>query len=142
MVIGSAFVVIGAGLLLTVKPSSSVVYLAFACFVIGIGLGFSASPGVVAAQSSVDWTSRGVVTGANMFARSVGSAVGVAIFGAVANAVVASRLGNSHDDLGKLPGEILAPAIHDVYYGAAAAAVLLVVAVMFMPNRVAEMPRA
>jgi len=113
----------------------------FACFVIGIGLGFSASPGVVAAQSSVDWKSRGVVTGANMFARSVGSAVGVAIFGAVANAVVASRLGNSHDDLQHLPGEILAPAIHDVYYGAAAAAVLLVVAVMFMPNRVTEAPR-
>ena len=114
----------------------------FLWLIVGVGLGFVASPGVVAAQSSVDWRSRGVVTGANMFARSVGSAVGVAIFGAVANAVVASRLGNSHDDLGKLPGEILAPAIHDVYYGAAAAAVLLVVAVMFMPNRVAEMPRA
>jgi hypothetical protein len=28
-----------------------------------------------------------------------------------------------------------------VYYGAAAAAVLLVVAVLFMPNRVAEQPR-
>jgi EmrB/QacA subfamily drug resistance transporter len=141
MVIGSAFVVAGAGLLLTVKPSSSVVYLAFACFVIGIGLGFSASPAVVAAQSSVDWTSRGVVTGANMFARSVGSAVGVAIFGAVANAMVASRLGDSHDNLEKLPASVLAPAIHDVYYGAAAAAVLLVVAVLFMPNRVTEMPR-
>jgi hypothetical protein len=36
---------------------------------------------------------------------------------------------------------VLAPAIHDVYYGAAAAAVLLVLAVVFMPNRVAEMPR-
>lgn len=141
MVIGSGFVVIGSGLLLTVKPSSSVVYLAFACFVIGVGLGFSASPAVVAAQSSVDWKSRGVVTGANMFARSVGSAVGVAIFGAVANGVVASRLGDSHADLEHLPGEILAPAIHDVYYGAAAAAVLLVVAVMFMPNRVTEAPR-
>jgi hypothetical protein len=76
-----------------------------------------------------------------MFARSVGSAVGVAIFGAVANGVVASRLGNSHEDLEHLSGDILAPAIHDVYYGAAAAAVLLVVAVLFMPNRVAEQPR-
>jgi EmrB/QacA subfamily drug resistance transporter len=141
MVIGSAFVVIGSGLLLTVKPSSSVWYLAFACFVIGIGFGFSASPSVVAMQSSVDWKSRGVVTGANMFARSVGSAVGVAIFGAVANAVVASRLGGTNHDLEHVPGNILAPAIHDVYYGAAAAAVLLVVAVMVMPNRVAEAPR-
>lgn len=141
MLLGAVIVVIGAALLLTVSPNSSVLYLALACFVIGLGLGFSASPGVVAAQSSVDWTSRGVVTGANMFARSVGSAVGVAIFGAVANGVVASRLGDSHDDLENLPGHILAPAIHDVYYGAGVAALLLVVAVTFMPNRVAEQPR-
>jgi EmrB/QacA subfamily drug resistance transporter len=141
MLFGSVIVVLGSVLLLTVDPGSSVVYLAFACFVIGLGLGFSASPGVVAAQSSVDWRSRGVVTGANMFARSVGSAVGVAVFGAVANAVVASRLGASHEDLETLPGQVLAPAIHDVYYGASAAAVLLIAAVLFMPNHITEHPR-
>jgi hypothetical protein len=42
---------------------------------------------VIAAQSSVDWNERGVVTGSNMFARSLGSAVGVAIFGAIANSI-------------------------------------------------------
>ena len=141
MLLGAVIVVIGAALLLTVNPDSPVLYLAMTCFVIGLGLGFTASPGVVAAQSSVAWQTRGVVTGANMFARSVGSAVGVAVFGAVANAVVASRLGASHEDLEHLSGDVLAPAIHDVYYGAAAAAVLLVVAVSFMPNRVAEEPR-
>ena len=135
MLIGAVVVVIGSGLLLAVGTSSSVLHLALACFVIGLGLGFSASPGVVAAQSSVDWRSRGVVTGANMFARSVGSAVGVAVFGAIANAVVAARLGSDHEDLEHLPGDVLHPAIHDVYLGAAVAAVLLVVAVAFMPNR-------
>jgi EmrB/QacA subfamily drug resistance transporter len=142
MLFGALIVVLGAALLLTVDSGSSVLRLAAACFVIGVGLGFSASPSVVAAQSSVDWTTRGVVTGANMFSRSVGSAVGVAVFGAVANGVVAARLGDSHEDLEKLPGDVLAPAIHDVYYGAAIAAVLLVVAVLFMPNRVAERPLA
>ncbi|WP_329483241.1 MFS transporter [Kribbella sp. NBC_01484] len=142
MLFGAIIVVLGSALLLMVDSGSSVLHLAAACFVIGVGLGFSASPSVVAAQSSVDWTTRGVVTGANMFSRSVGSAVGVAVFGAVANGVVAARLGDSHDDLGKLPGEVLAPAIHDVFYGAAIAAVLLVVAVLFMPNRVAERPPA
>jgi EmrB/QacA subfamily drug resistance transporter len=140
MLFGACIVVIGAGLLLTVGTESSVLHLAGACFVIGIGLGFSASPSVVAAQSSVEWQTRGVVTGANMFARSVGSAVGVAVFGAVANGVVAARLGDDHADLETLPGEVLAPAIHDVYYGAAAAAVLLVAAVLFMPNRIPEQP--
>jgi EmrB/QacA subfamily drug resistance transporter len=140
MLMGSIIVVLGSGLLLTVGSRSSVLHLAAACFVIGVGLGFSASPSVVAAQSSVDWQTRGVVTGANMFSRSVGSAVGVAVFGAVANGVVAARLGRDHEDLEKLPSDVLAPAIHDVYYGAAIAAVLLVAAVTFMPNRVTERP--
>jgi MFS family permease len=140
MLMGALIVVAGSGLLLTVGPSSSVLHLAAACFVIGIGLGFSASPSVVAAQSSVDWQTRGVVTGANMFARSVGSAVGVAVFGAVANGVVAARLGDDHADLENVPAGVLAPAIHDVYYGAAAAALLLVLAVVFMPNRITERP--
>ncbi|MEV0796419.1 MDR family MFS transporter [Kribbella sp. NPDC050281] len=140
MLFGACIVVVGAGLLLTVGTESSVLHLAGACFVIGIGLGFSASPSVVAAQSSVEWQTRGVVTGANMFARSVGSAIGVAAFGAVANGVVAARLGDDHADLETLPGDVLAPAIHDVYYGAAGAAVLLVAAVLFMPNRIPEQP--
>jgi len=140
MLMGSLIVVLGSGVLLTVGSGSSVLHLAAACFVIGVGLGFSASPSVVAAQSSVEWQTRGVVTGANMFARSVGSAVGVALFGAVANGVVAARLGDDHADLEKVPAEILAPAVHDVYYGAAAAALLLVAAVLFMPNRITERP--
>jgi EmrB/QacA subfamily drug resistance transporter len=142
MLFGSVIVVLGAALLLTVNSGSAVLHLAAACFVIGLGLGFSASPAVVAAQSSVDWEARGVVTGATMFARSVGSAVGVAVFGAVANSVVAARLGDTHGDLEKVPGDVLAPAIHDVFYGAAGAAVLLVAAVLFMPGRIAEQGRA
>jgi len=141
MLIGSVVVVAGAFLLLAVGPESSVLHLALACFVIGLGLGYSASPAIVAAQSSVDWRSRGVVTGASMFSRSVGSAVGVAVFGAVANAVVTARVGDDHADLEHLPGDVLAPAIHDVYLGATVAAVLLVAAVAFMPNRITEHAR-
>ena len=62
--------------------------MAVACFLMGLGLGLVASPSLIAAQASVGWADRGVVTGANMFARSIGSAVGVAMFGAVANAVL------------------------------------------------------
>ena len=54
---------------------------------IGGGMGLLAVPTLIAAQSSVDWNERGVVTGNNMFARSLGSAVGVAIFGAIANSI-------------------------------------------------------
>src|SRR5690242_2828961 len=62
MLMGAAFGVAGSAILLTVDGSSSVWHLAAACFVIGIGLGFVASPSVVAAQSSVTWQFRGVAT--------------------------------------------------------------------------------
>jgi len=65
-----------------------VAVVAVSCFVMGLGLGLVASPSLIAAQASVGWEERGVVTGANMFARSIGSAVGVAVFGAVANAIL------------------------------------------------------
>ena len=61
--------------------------MAALCFVTGCGLGLLALPSLIAAQSSVDWDERGVVTGAHMFARSLGSAVGVAVFGAIANTI-------------------------------------------------------
>ena len=64
----------------------TVLGVAAACFVVGAGLGLTSSPTLIAAQSSVGWGDRGVVTGANLFSRSMGSAVGVAVLGAVVNA--------------------------------------------------------
>jgi MFS family permease len=131
MLIGAIIAVLAAGLLLT---AGSLLHLTAACFVMGVGLGLCATPSIVAAQRSVDWHMRGVVTGANMFARSIGSAIGVAVFGGVANSVV----GHSHADLEKLPGDVLGRAVHAVFSVAAIAAVLLIAAVVSMPNRIAE----
>jgi EmrB/QacA subfamily drug resistance transporter len=135
--LGSAFVIAGASLLLLVTGGSSLLHLAAASFVIGVGLGFIASPVLVAAQSSVDWATRGVVTGTNMFARSVGSAVGIAVFGAIANAAVARRVGGAHPDLEHLPARILEPSIHEVYVGAGVAAIVMIGAIALLPRRVA-----
>jgi EmrB/QacA subfamily drug resistance transporter len=132
---GTLFAIGGAAVLLTVGPDSSVWRIAFACWVIGLGMGFIASPVLIAAQQSADWQTRGVVTGTNLFARSVGSAVGVAVFGAIANAAVTSRAGDAHEDLEHLPATVLAPAIHDVYLASAVAAVLVVLTVLVMPRR-------
>ncbi len=97
--IGLGIAVLGAVGLFAASLVPSPWTTAIACFVVGLGLGLVASPTLIAAQSSVAWTERGVVTGANMFLRSMGSAVGVAIFGAVANAVIAgSGLGEQSPD--------------------------------------------
>ncbi len=115
MLIGSVIALAGAALLLTVDASSSVLHLAAPNFVMGLGFGFVASPAIVAAQSSVGWERRGVATGATLFARSIGSAVGVAAFGAIANTVVRNRLGSEPTSLESLPGGVLDPAIHAVF---------------------------
>lgn len=90
--IGSVFVVLGAVGTALLPQDTSVWQVGACCFVIGVGLGLVSSPTVVAVQSVVDWQRRGVVTGANMFSRSVGSAIGIAGFGALANGTLAQRL--------------------------------------------------
>ncbi|MCW2839890.1 MAG: major facilitator superfamily 1 [Aeromicrobium sp.] len=138
---GAAFVVAGVGVLLTVTGDSSVLHLAAACFVIGIGLGFIASPVLVAAQSSVDWATRGMVTGTNMFARSVGSALGIAAFGAIANGAIARRTSGDHPALEQLPAHILEPSIHQVFVGAAIIGAVMIAAVALLPGKSRETTR-
>jgi MFS family permease len=136
--IGGVIAFAGTALLLLVGPSSSILLLALPCFVMGLGFGLVASPAVVAAQSAVSWERRGVATGTSMFARSVGSAVGVAVFGAIANGVVASRLGRGVPDLEHLTPEVLHPAIRAVFVASVVVALLLLVVGFLMPKQVTE----
>jgi MFS family permease len=105
--IGNAVLVAGTALCLTLGPHSGVWEVAAACFVVGVGLGLMASPMLVAAQSVVGWDRRGVVTGTNMFSRSLGSAVGAAVFGAIANATLAARFAHPPATVaGRLPKSV------------------------------------
>ncbi|NEU31596.1 MFS transporter [bacterium LRH843] len=54
-------------------------------FILGAGLGFSTTTFIVAIQSSVSWNLRGEATAMNMFMRSLGGAVGVALLGGILN---------------------------------------------------------
>ncbi|GAB3285104.1 hypothetical protein GCM10027449_29760 [Sinomonas notoginsengisoli] len=89
--IGIVIAVGGTSALVAAAHTHSVLLVAASCFTIGLGMGLTASPTLIAAQSSVEWNERGVVTGTNLFARSIGSALGVAVFGAIANAVYATH---------------------------------------------------
>ena len=138
ILIGSVIALGGALLLLTIDGDSSLLVVAAPCFVMGLGFGFTAAPAVIVAQSAVEWQSRGVTTGATMFARSVGSAVGVAAFGALVNSGVADRLGHAPHDLEQLPPSVLAPAIETTFVGTAVIAVGLVAVSLLMPRRVGQ----
>ncbi len=118
---------VGAITLAIVAPWPNPVVVAAVAFVLGFGLGWSAAPTLIAAQASVGWGERGAVTGMNAFARSAGSAVGVAIFGAISNAVIAQGAGA--DD----PATIVAASTW-VFIAAAVTAVLTLVVAIFMPK--------
>lgn len=131
-VIGACVVVGGGLLLLTLGAGSSIWLVGVYCFVIGAGMGLAAVPTLIAAQTSVGWRERGMVTGTNMFARSIGSAVGVAVFGAIVNAnTTAGRDGTPH-------GPQLADAMHLVFAAILLVSVGLLVSVLLMPAGRAE----
>ena len=129
--IGSVLVVAGTLLLTVLDGSSAVAQVAATCFLIGLGLGLVATPTLIAAQSTVGWQERGVVTGNNLFCRSLGSALGVAVFGAIANATLGSQAaaGSGH---GSRPA--LITATHHVFIAVAVLALVMTVAVASMPR--------
>jgi hypothetical protein len=109
-------------------------------------------------QSVVGWDRRGVVTGTNMFCRSIGSAVGGAVFGAVGNATIAHRFAHPPAGVrGELPADVdatsrvlgkgahgpvaefvrgsLYAAAHHVFVGVVLVGVLSVAALLLMPRR-------
>jgi EmrB/QacA subfamily drug resistance transporter len=119
--VGIVFIVAGAVQAALLGPASPVWSAAAAAFVMGIGLGLTASPTLVAVQSVVGWDRRGVVTAATMFSRLLGSAIGAGAFGAIANAAGGSRA--------------LYRATHHVFLGLVVLALLGVGALLLMPRR-------
>lgn len=127
--LGTSLVLIGSAMMLTLGAHSSVIAVAVFCLVLGFGMGFTASPALIAAQSSVGWSERGVVTANNIFLRSLGSSLGVAVFGAVANAVIGH---------GRVTPEHLTTAVHRIFIGIVIVAVLMVALAALMPQPTEE----
>ncbi len=128
VLIGLGLVVLGTGALAVTAHAPSVAAVAICSFVTGLGMGLVAAPSLIAAQASVAWHERGVATGANMFARSIGSAIGAAVLGAVANGVVAASGRPATDP------QVATDAGVAVFAGVLVAALLTVVAGLLMPR--------
>lgn len=120
---GTIVTTLAATALALAGPTPMLPLVAVLCFTIGLGLGFTFAPMLIAAQSSVPWQERGVVTGSIMFLRNGGSAIGAAIAGAIANAVVAANGGDATE-----PSTIIAAAtaVFIVVAGAAAITILTI----------------
>lgn len=95
VLLGAAIAILGSALTAVLSPWPHVITVALCIFVVGLGLGYTAAPALIAAQSSVGWNERGAVTGLSVFARSAGSAVGVAIYGAIATNIISAGGGEN-----------------------------------------------
>ncbi|KPI01811.1 major facilitator superfamily MFS_1 [Actinobacteria bacterium OK074] len=116
---------------------------------LGAALGLFQLPLLVGVQSTVGWSERGTTTASVLFCRQTGQTLGASLFGAIANGVLASRLGGASDldsvtrglSTGTPPEatrRAIAAAVHAVYFGAAgAAAVAFVVVLVVAPRRFA-----
>ncbi|MEU4271108.1 MFS transporter [Streptomyces sp. NPDC026092] len=114
-------------------------------FLLGGALGLFQLPLIVGVQSTVPYEERGTTTASVLFCRQVGQSVGAALFGAIANGVLASRLG-ADADLDSLAYALdhaddalrraVDAAVDYVYLGAAGAAALaLLVLLTLAPRR-------
>ncbi|MFI8767981.1 MFS transporter [Streptomyces sp. NPDC053792] len=110
---------------------------------LGGALGLFQLPLIVGVQSTVPYEERGTTTASVLFCRQVGQSVGAALFGAVANGVLAARLG-ADTDLDSLAGSLgttddirraVDAAVDWVYLGAAAAAALALLALLTLAPR-------
>lgn len=127
-ILGGGVILAGSLALIALAANPSVITIAIVCLFVGAGFGFASVPSLVAAQSSVAWGERGVVTGTIMFSRSIGQAIGAAILGAIANSVIASRGGDQFD-----PPTIIA-ATTAVFIGVAIAAAVILLGAISMPR--------
>ncbi|MEV5437897.1 MFS transporter [Streptomyces sp. NPDC052682] len=113
---------------------------------LGAALGLFQLPLIVGVQSTVGWSERGTATASVLFCRQTGQTVGAAVFGAVANGVLAARLGGAGDlesvtralDAGTAPEQTrraIADAVHAVYLGASCAAAVAFLVLLFLAPR-------
>lgn len=82
--LGGATVLAGA-LLIALFASAGAPGQGIGSFLVGVGLGLLGTTVIVAIQTSVSWSQRGVATASFMLMRILGNAVGAALFGGMLN---------------------------------------------------------
>ena len=103
---GLAAIALGMGLLSTMTVETSYARAVFYIILTGIGLGITMPLYTIAVQNAVPYAVMGVATSSTAFFRSIGGALGLAIFGSVMNNRFASEFVNGISPAAK---EIISP---------------------------------
>ena len=107
--LGAVLIVIGfGGQLICVITNASPWYLTAALALTGFGFGPASMSYLLAAQDSVSWQQRGIVTSSVQFFRTIGGAVGIGLLGALFNLFLRPNLSRMRE-LGVTPRALLDP---------------------------------
>ena len=98
---GAALIPLGALAFVFLRADTPPIVAGIGSAVVGFGMGLSSSASIVLIQEIVDWSERGSVTAAYLFARTLGSTFGATVFGSVLN------IGLLHAGLGAVTSDQL-----------------------------------
>lgn len=124
IVFGSSLVMAGSLWLIALQMNSPYVFWIGILVLIGLGMGFVATPSTVVVQSVVDWEKRGVANASSMLARALGQTVGIAVFGTIYNQYV-TIIGSKTE---------LTAGMHAVFLLMLGIAIANLLAVLFLPK--------
>ncbi|MEZ5382269.1 MAG: MDR family MFS transporter [Microthrixaceae bacterium] len=94
-ILGSAMMAAGIGLLATVGLGTPPPVVGAWALVLGLGVGFVMQPSLLAVQNAAPAQDLGTATSTVLLCRSLGSTIGIPIFGGVLNAGLAGRAMNA-----------------------------------------------
>lgn len=106
-IVGGAVMTVGLLSLMFLQIDTPYWQIAISMVLIGGGLGMNMQPLVIAVQNAVEFRYMGVATSASTFFRSLGSAFGTAIFGAVLTGKLADHLKEQFAELAKTDPTVL-----------------------------------
>lgn len=130
--VGVAFAILCLGVLSLVAGHASLLIVEILTTCIGLGSGTTFPVATVAVQNAVDQAHLGVATGVLTFLRSLGSALGVAILGAVA---LGYGLPLAREGTQAASTAVEAQAFVMIFFTAAAMLVMALVALVLMPEK-------
>ncbi|HEV2073881.1 MAG TPA: MDR family MFS transporter [Thermomicrobiales bacterium] len=113
-ILGAFLIIVGLLLLSQLSVDTPYWQIAVYAFVFGLGLGFTLQTITVAVQNAVPFRDMGVATSSLTFTRSLGSAIGTAIFGAILNSRLATHLVDAMGEAGVQPGQLSSEATGDI----------------------------
>ena len=151
LIAGSVLMPVGAAVFVLLNPQSSPVVAALGSLVMGFGMGLVSVSSLILIQEIVDWSQRGSVTAANLFARNLGSTLGATVLGAVLNYGLAHAKGGrpvTSDELRQLLtmthpavtsgdtglGLVLQQSLHLTFWAMLGISVLIVVLAVLVPS--------